>query len=101
MRQEGRPQTAEAYPTTCSATGVALRSARNRTGVAVQNVERSKMSKVSGSCQKVSGSWRRLARRYGPPLASLEYISGPGCRIFAFILHVWNTLLWWSYWNVS
>ena len=34
-------------------------------GVAVQNVERSRTSKVSGSiCQKVSGSWRRLARRY-------------------------------------
>ena len=38
------------------------------------------MAKVSGSCQKVSGSWRRLARRYGPRLASLECISGPGCR---------------------
>ena len=25
---------------------------------------RSRTSKVSGSCQKVSGSWRRLARRY-------------------------------------
>ena len=33
-------------------------------GVAVQNVERSRSSKVSGSCQKVSGSWLRLARRY-------------------------------------
>ena len=34
-------------------------------GVAVQNVERSiRKSNVSGSCQKVSGSWRRLARRY-------------------------------------
>ena len=35
-----------------------------RTVVAVQNVERSRTSKVSGSCQKVSGSWRRLAWRY-------------------------------------
>ena len=33
-------------------------------GVAVQNVERSRTSKVSCSCQKVSGSWRRLVRRY-------------------------------------
>ena len=32
--------------------------------VAVQKVERSRTSKVSGSCQKVSGSWRKLARRY-------------------------------------
>ena len=32
--------------------------------MAVQNVERSRTSKVSGSCQKVSGSWRSLARRY-------------------------------------
>ena len=31
--------------------------------VAVQNVERSRTSKVSGSCQKVSGSWQRSARR--------------------------------------
>ena len=34
----------------------------------------------NGSCQKVGGSWQRLARRYGPRLASLECISGPGCR---------------------
>ena len=33
-------------------------------GVAVQNVKRSRTSKDSGSCQKVSGSWRRLAQRY-------------------------------------
>ena len=32
--------------------------------VAVQNVERSRTSKVNGSCQNVSGSWRRFARRY-------------------------------------
>ena len=31
---------------------------------AVMLVWRSRTSKVSGSCQKVSGSWRRLARRY-------------------------------------
>ena len=31
-------------------------------------VWRSRTSKVSGSCQKVSGSWRRFARRYGPRL---------------------------------
>ena len=67
-------------------------------GVAVQNVERSRTSKVSGSCQKVSGSWRRLARRYGPRLASLECISGPGCRstsfwvLFVDFLHAWQRL---------
>ena len=32
--------------------------------MAVQNVEQSGTSKISGSCQKVSGSWRRLERRY-------------------------------------
>ena len=42
----------------------AERSVLVDTGVADQNVERSRTSKVSGSCQKVSGSWRRLARRY-------------------------------------
>ena len=41
-----------------------MTSLRPTSGVAVQNVERSRTSKVSGSCQKVSGSWRRLARRY-------------------------------------
>ena len=49
----------------------------DRWGVAVQNVERSRTSKVSGS-------QRRLARRYGPRLASLECISGPGCRSTKF-----------------
>ena len=57
---------------------------RELSGVAVQNVERSRTSKVSGSCQKVSGSWRRLARHYGPRLASLECIPGPGCRSTSF-----------------
>ena len=37
---------------------------KSEASVAVQNVERSRTSKVSGSCQKVSGSWRRLARLY-------------------------------------
>ena len=60
-------------------------------GVAVQNVERSRTSKVSGS-------WRRLARRYGPRLARLECISGPGCRstsfwvLFMDFLHAWQRL---------
>ena len=57
---------------------------KSEAGVAVQNVERSRTSKVSGSCQKISGSWRMLARRYGPRLASLECISGPGWRSTSF-----------------
>ncbi|KAK2173883.1 hypothetical protein NP493_843g01009 [Ridgeia piscesae] len=36
------------------------------TAVAVQNVERSRTLNVSSSCQKVSGSWRRLATSSSP-----------------------------------
>ena len=43
---------------------------KSEAGVAVQNVERSRTSRVSGSCQKVSGSWQRLARRHRPHLSS-------------------------------
>jgi len=58
----------------------------------------SRTSKVSSSCPKVSGSWRRLARRYGLQLASLVCLSNPGCRSTSFwvlfndFLRAWHRL---------
>ena len=58
---------------------------RSSAGVAVQNVERSRTSKVSGS-------WQRLARRYGPTVCNVEQ-SRTSSHVCTCALN-WRNLRW-------
>ena len=72
LRQSSTPP-----PAACAAAATTYSPTISGVARGVDPVWRSRTSKVSGSR-------RRLARRYGPRLASLECISGSGCRSTSF-----------------